>query len=355
MSMNPYRARRRNFDMTYSPSNYVGNLTDPIITAALSAGDTLANGWVRQIDGIQHKTNISTSAISNPLAQAACDFTSNDNVSMGDKTLTLTELMVNEEICRSTIYPTWQGQTGSKVSSNMMKQEFVNHVLQLVAAKVAEQVETLIWQGGTFGTGGTATNVTGFLSNDGSLDAAGFAAGALASSTAIAITEPDATNIFAQFSAVYSKAAASKPAILTKSDLAFYVSPKTYALFLHALATAGGSVALSYDSTADATTQANTNGTGYGALSVNQNFNGVTYLGIPVYRTSGMFNNTIVLARKEDLIVGTNAGTDLTDVKFIPVYEYDGSDNVRIVMRMALNTIAGIASDVIVGTSETIS
>lgn len=325
MSYNPYRANRRELT-TYSPSTYVGDLKDPIITAALSAGDTLANNWVRKIDGIQYKTNITTSTMSNPLVAASCAFTNGNDLSLADKTLTLVDLQVNEEICRKDIYPTWQGQSGSRVGSNMMRQEFVNHVLELVAAKTAEQVETIIWKGDS------TLGVTGFLSNDGVLDSTGFAAGALASATTHEFTStevPSGTQAFAAFNAVYNKAATTKPAILAKSDLAFFVSPKTYSFYLYQLATTGGQ--------------------GYVNQATNQNFDGVTYLGVPVHRCPGMFDDTIVLGQAENLIVGTNAGTDLTQVEFIPVYQYDGSDNVRVVMRMALNTIAGIAPDVVVG------
>lgn len=330
MSMNPYRTRRRAFaNPTITNNLYDGGLTGPIISAALSAGDTLANGWVRQIDGIHYKTNISETSISNPLVPAACDFSSEDSLGVTDKVLTLVDMKVNEEICRATVYPTFHGQSGSRASSNMMTQEFVNHILGLVAAKTAEQVETILWKGDT------TLGVRGLLSNSGTLNAAGFAASSLAGATTHEFTAAIAAGgTFARFNDVYSKAATTKPAVLAKSDLAFYVSPKTYALYLYDLATAGA---------------ANNAGQGYNNQNVNQAFGGVTYLGIPVYRVPGMFDDCIVLAQSENLIFGSNANTDLTEVKFIPVYEYDGSDNVRVVMQMAFNTIAGVASDVIVG------
>lgn len=344
MSYNPYRANRRKFDVSYTPSTYVGDLKDPIIHAALSAGDTLANNWVKQIDGIHSKTNITTSVVANPIVAAGCDFLDGENVSLSDKTLTLVDLKVNEEICRKTIYPTWQGATGSRASSNMMRQEFVNEVLSHVAAKTAEQVETLLWKGGV--------GVRGLLSDDGVLDATGFAASSLANATTQTIVAPTATTAIAEFAKVYEKAATTKPAILNKSDLGFYVSPKTYSLFIQQLAGVGGGVSIAYDNASagsETLATANSQGVGVNALSVNQNFNGVTYLGVPIHRCSGMFDDTIVLGQAENLIFGSNAGTDLTDVKFIPVYEYDGSDNVRVVMQMAFNTIAGVDTDVIVG------
>jgi hypothetical protein len=42
-------------------------------------------------------------------------------------------------------------------------------------------------------------------------------------------------------------------------------------------------------------------------------------------------------------------GTDYTQASYIQTYLYDGSDNVRVTMRFGLGTVAGIATDVIVG------
>ena len=56
-----------------------------------------------------------------------------------------------------------------------------------------------------------------------------------------------------------------------------------------------------------------------------------------------MFDDVIVLAQTENLVVGSNLMTDFSSVQYIPVYQYDGSDNVRVVMQFGLGTVAGIA------------
>ena len=48
-------------------------------------------------------------------------------------------------------------------------------------------------------------------------------------------------------------------------------------------------------------------------------------------------------------MVGTNLGTDLSSVSWIPAYEFDGSDNIKIVMRMAVGAAVGVVGDVFVG------
>ena len=62
-----------------------------------------------------------------------------------------------------------------------------------------------------------------------------------------------------------------------------------------------------------------------------------------------MYDNAIILAQTENLVVGSNLMTDLTSVNYIPVYQYDGSDNVRIVMQFGLGMQVGIGEDIVVG------
>ena len=56
-----------------------------------------------------------------------------------------------------------------------------------------------------------------------------------------------------------------------------------------------------------------------------------------------MFDDAIVLAQSENLVVGSNLMTDFSSVQYIPVFQYDGSDNVRVVMQFGLGTVAGTA------------
>ena len=44
----------------------------------------------------------------------------------------------------------------------------------------------------------------------------------------------------------------------------------------------------------------------------------------------------------------------MTEAKLIPFYEYDGSDNVGISMRMAIGVQIGVASDIVLGTTAAI-
>ena len=331
------RTRRRafanpNFANPGTPT-YNGDLALPFIAPAVKSGETLANNYVRTIDGITNKAVIQSTSVASDVIQAAnCDFQDGNSVTLSESVLTLSDLKVNEELCRGTLLPSWVSQRGARATTDWGSNEIRNFVIEQVAAKTAEGVEDLIWRGGSVGG-------AGFLSNDGTFDAAGLAASSLASATTQAITAMTAVNVIDQLGLVYQKAASTKSAILNKPDLKFFVSNKTAALYRQALATAGGS----------ALQTGNSVGTGYNAQVTNQAFGQLNFLGIAIAECPGMFDDAIVLAQSENLVVGSNLMTDFSSVQYIPVFQYDGSDNVRVVMQFGLGTVAGTATDAIVG------
>lgn len=333
--------RRRAFGPSFaSPEtpSYAGDLVTPFLTPALKSGDTLANNWVRTIDGITNKAVFQVTSVADDVIQGAgCGFDTGESVTLSEQTLTLTDMKVNEELCRGSFLPSWVSQRGSRLRADAASNEFRNFLLGVVAQKVAESVEKGIWKGGT------TNGFKGFLSNDAVFDSAGFAASSLANATTQTITEMTANNVINEIGLVYQKTATTKPAILSKPDTKIFVSNKTAALYRHALATAGAAVSH------DGSTTITGTGTGYNAQVTNQALTQLNFLGVPIAECSGMFDDVIVIAQSENLVVGTNLLTDLTDVNYIPTYQYDGSDNVRIVMQFGLGTAAGIQTDAVVG------
>ena len=81
------------------------------------------------------------------------------------------------------------------------------------------------------------------------------------------------------------------------------------------------------------------------------NFTSLTFMGFPIYVCPGMFNDTIVATYPENLVVGTNLLTDYTEANVIPTFQYDGSDNVRVVMRFAMGVQTAVATDGVFGTN----
>ena len=184
-----------------------------------------------------------------------------------------------------------------------------------------------IWQGASpFGTG--------FLSDDGTQDEAGADASACKDFSEVDFADAlAASDILTDMAAVYDKAASDISGILTKPGVGFYMNNKTYGFYIQALASAGSN-------------QGQISGLGFDAKS-----DTATYFGYPIYRCPGMFNDTILFTYPENLVFGTNLATDWTEARLIPTYEYDGSDNVRVVMNFAVGVQTAVATDGVYGST----
>ena len=97
---------------------------------------------------------------------------------------------------------------------------------------------------------------------------------------------------------------------------------------------------------------------GYAASGVGANgvdnkgnlwFNGqeLYFDGIPVKMASGMASSTMIATTKENLWFGTGLLSDHNLVKLIDMSDIDGSQNVRLVMRMTAGVQYGLASDIV--------
>jgi len=321
-------SKRREFDISVTGDTYAGVHAMPYVTAALRSPDTVAKGYVRILDGLTKSAVINNIACANPIVAGGtsnCGFNSGNDTSTTEQVLSLTDLKVNEEICRGTIFPTWMGQ-GMDRNGNL-PQAFSDFLLQVVAGKAAAQLEIGIWQGSSpFGVG--------FLSDDGTQDEAGADASACKDFSEVDFADAlAASDILTDMAAVYDKAASDISGILTKPGVGFYMNNKTYGFYIQALASAGSN-------------QGQISGLGFDAKS-----DTATYFGYPIYRCPGMFNDTILFTYPENLVFGTNLATDWTEARLIPTYEYDGSDNVRITMNFAVGVQTAVATDGVYGST----
>ena len=325
MAKNYNLSKDYQFNITVTDNTYAGKLALPYVTAAVKSPDTIAKGYVRQIDGLNRKAVISNLGISDPIQAAACGFSTTDapaNLALTEQVLTLTDMKVNQEVCRGTIFPTWIGENMDR--NGDIPGTFEDFLLATIAAKAGAHLENMIWRG----SGDPA--LVGFQSNDGSLDQTGADLSACKDFHEVdldgAITTAD---ILDDLAAVYDKVVASVQGILSKPGFGFYMNHKTYALYAQKLAAA----------------------TTFQQLGAAGEFNGLTYMGFPIYVCPGMFNDTIIATYPENLVVGTNLATDWTEARIIPTYQFDGSDNVRVVMNFAIGVQTAVGTDGVYATS----
>jgi len=345
--------KRREFaNPAVSPATtYAGVHAAPFVAPALKLANTLTQGFVRQIDGIQNKAVISSLSSSGVIQAANCDWNDNNSLTLGERVLTLSDLAVMEELCRGTLLPTWAGMTGARETMTAGSPEFVNFTMATVAGYAAQGVENAIWKG--LDVTGTASDVTGFLSNSGSLDNPGYrlsilAAGGTEASpntnekivtaggfNAGTAADPKIITNAGAFHEVYNTALASCPAILNRPDIAFYCSPKTAGNYMQALSNSGSFQGVNLQAT-------------------NQAFDTLQYLGIPIHVCQGMFDDALILTYEENLVVGSNLGTDYQTAQYIDAWQFDGSDNVKIAMRFGLGMQVGLPTDVVVGAYDAV-
>lgn len=321
--MIPVKSKKYDFDITVNPNTYAGELALPYVTAAILGAETINKGRARLIEGVVHKAVINPLNYDGGLLQAAgCDFADGASMTLAEQVVTLNDLMVNEAICRGTIFPTFMAAQGRMVRDGQIPPAFTEFLLASTAEQAGKSLETLMWAGDSGSVWGL-----GLLSNDGVIDEAGIDASAM-KDFAEAVTDATFTkaNILSNLDAVFAAAAAT-PGILGKPGCGFYVSYEAYAFFQQAVADKG--------------TEGN----------YNKDLKEVTYLGYPVYPTSGIPNtaDVIVFTYPDNIVVGTNAYTGNEAANLIPAYQYDGSDNVKVTMNFAVGVNVGVAADGVVG------
>jgi hypothetical protein len=327
--MNPVKSKKYDFDIDVSSNTYVGELALPYVTAAVLGAETINKDRVRLMEGIVGKAVINGLSFTDVIQAQDCDGTDGGDLTLTTQTLTLNELMVKEVICRKTIFPTFVAAQGRMSRNGNIPPTFAEFMMSALAAQTGTSLENLLWQGGTIFP-------LGFLSNDGTIDEAGIDASACKDFAEADLdtggtpgTEAGpftASNILFYLSSVFNAAQAT-PGILQKEGAGFYISYEAYAFFLQAMA-------------------AQNTGPGY-----NQSMEGATYLGYPVYPTPGIPNtvDVIVFTYPDNLVVGTNAYTGNEQAALIPVYQYDGSDNVKASLDFSVGVQVAVPTDGVVG------
>ena len=231
MANNKYNlSKEYQFDITVTDNTYAGKLALPYVTAAVKSPDTVAKGYVRQIDGLNRKAVISNLGINDPIVSAACSFSSGNDTSLTEQVLTLTDLKVNEEICRGTVFPTWIGENMDR--NGNLPASFEDFLLASVAGRAGQQLENGIWvSDASAGAGSTGLFGVGFLSNDGTFDQDGLNNSLLKDFPQVTMTSAGggitAANAAKCFGDVYNTLVANSPGVLSKPDVAFYCNLKT--------------------------------------------------------------------------------------------------------------------------------
>jgi hypothetical protein len=300
-------------------TTYAGEFANKIIAAALLSSPTIDRGGIEVKPNVRFKQVIKRVATDDILKDATCDFDATSTVTLTEKILQPEEFQVNLQLCKKDFASDWLAIEQGYSAFKDMPKSFADFLVAHVAAKVAAKNETNIWRGVTANAGefnGFAT----LLAADASLPSANEIAG----------TTVTAANVITELGKI---ADAIPSALYTKDDLYMYVPQNIARAYVRALGGFGAS---------------GLGGNGTNAMGTQwYNDGSLTFDGIKIFVADGLASNVAIASQKSNLYFGTGLLSDLTEVKVIDLADIDGSQNLRVIMRMTAGVQYGFASDII--------
>jgi len=300
-------------------TTYAGEFKDQIIAAALLSAPTIEAGGITVKPSIKYKEVIKKLSSDAILKNATCDFDATSTVTLTERILTPEEFQVNLQLCKKDFHSDWLSAQQGYSAFDVLPTSFQDFLVAHVAAKVAAKNETNIWSGVTANAGefdGFAT----LLAADAALPAAQEVAG----------TTVTASNVVAELGKIVD----AIPAALYGNDgLYIYVSQNIARAYVRALGGFGAS-GLGANGTNSMGTQWYNNGS-------------LSFDGVKIFVANGLAANKAIATTKDNLFFGTGLLTDLSEVKVIDLADIDGSQNVRVVMRMTAGVQYGIVEDIV--------
>ena len=278
-------------------TSYSGEAARGFVSAALLSSPTIFNGGVTLYPNVKYKQVLKKLDTNQLLKDATCDFTADSTLTQVERILTPKYLQVNLQLCKDDYRDTWDAIQMGYSAHDVLPPDFASYLVGYAAAKVAAENEVNIWQGAT----GNSGEFDGFetLLADNAAQPAG---------QEVAGTTLSKANIIAQTESVVDVIPSN---VWGKEDLGIYMGTAALKFYIQAQAAAGYLDKYNVDQTA------------------------YNFQGIPIMHAPGMSADTMVAARKSDLAFGTGLVSDHNEVKVLDMADLDGSQNVRIIMRLS--------------------
>jgi hypothetical protein len=292
-------------------STYAGELALPYIHASVISAPTLHGGNVTLLDGIRYKAIVPVMAFGSSSAAlikaGACDFDTTATTTLTEASLTITDQMVNLQLCKSQFKTWWQGDAYSIASG--VPDDYADAILLYVAKYVQADIENNIWMGNA--------TTSGFTAFDGFKELSGDTAGAtelvnsiIAQATVIAGLDEIVTAMPSGIVGDYE-------------NTNIYVNPATISAYNLAVGQTG-------------------DGYNQGVASgVNTKF-----VGYKLVSCSGIVSGEAMVGNKGNLFVGIGTADSDSMAQAIDMTPLDGSDNYRITMRFGVGCAIGVVADV---------
>lgn len=290
-------------------TTYAGEAARGFVSAALLSSPTIFGGGVTVYPNVKYKQVLKKLDTNQLLKDASCDFTADSTLTQTERILTPKSLQVNLQLCKADYRDTWDAISMGYSAHDVIPPDFASYLVGYAAEKVAAENEVNIWQGATGNSGEFDGFETLLASN-----------AAQPAGQEIAGTTLSKANIVAQVESVVD---VIPSAVWSKDDLYIYMGTAAYKFYIQAQA-ASGAMDLFQERRAEPVFQ-----------------------GIPIFHAPGMSANKMVACRKSDLAFGTGLLSDHMEVKVLDMADLDGSENVRIVMRLTAGAQFVNGSDIV--------
>ena len=299
-------------------TTYAGEFAGKYIAAALLSAPTLDKGGITVMPNVKYKQVIKKVATDDIIKNATCDFDPTSTITLTEKVLQPESFQVNLQLCKTDFRSDWDAIQMGYSAFDTLPKSFADFLIAHAAEKVAQGMETSIWQG-VNATAGEFAGIMTQLTTDAALPAAQEIAG----------TTVTAANVIAELGKIVD---ACPAALYGKEDLNLYVSQNIYRAYVRAL---GGFAA------------SGVGANGYDNKGTNQVLGDVYFDGVRVFVANGLASNTALLAQKSNLYFATGLLSDMNEVKVLDMGDLDGSQNVRVILRFTADAKYGFASDVV--------
>lgn len=293
-------------------TSYNGQDAGQIISRALFSASTLENNLISFSPNVKYKKILKRLSTGSLIQAAGCDFDANSSVTLDERELEVVKLKVNLQVCKDDFMDDYLAlEMGASAHGDLPK-TFSDFLIEEMRKKVANELETKIWQN--------------------SVEFDGFETLFAADASVIDVTASaiDSSNVIEELGKVHAQIPA---ALITNPDTTIYVSQSIASAYVIAL---GGFAAA-----------------GQGAAGTDnkgsQWYNGsaLSFAGIKVVVANGLSQGKMVATTKENLNFGTSLMSDLNEVKVIDMENIDGSDNVRFIMKMTAGVQYAYGADIV--------
>lgn len=299
-------------------TTYAGESAGKYISAALLAGNTIANGGLTIRPNVKFKEVVKRLELDGIVKDGTCDFADTSTLTLTERILQPEEFQVNLELCKKDFRSDWDAISMGYSAFDNLPSSFQDYLIGHVAAKVAQKQEINVWRG-VNATAGEFDGFSTLLAADADLPA----------DQEIAGTSVTAANVVEELGKVVDKI---PTALYGRDDLMIYVAQNVFRAYKRALGgfQSGGQGAAGFQDKGN-----------------NQNINIESFDGVKIFMANGLASDTMIATTKDNLHFGTGLMSDQNEVKILDMADLDGSQNVRIIMRFTAGVQYGIVEDIV--------